>query len=101
MEKSTTGSIDAVRGVCDVNVFDAERVGRARNMVFVSLSAMISSKGIRQRNADLPVLVTGSLFPVMSLMNEDYLPLSFTFARCRVQVWNGSKRGTRESGRYR
>jgi hypothetical protein len=40
MEKSTTGSIDAVRGVCDVNVFDAERVGRARNMVFVSLSAM-------------------------------------------------------------
>ena len=40
MEKSTTGSIDAVRGVCDVNVFDAESVGRARNMVFVSLSAM-------------------------------------------------------------
>lgn len=42
MEKSTTGSIDVVSGVCDVNVLDAERVGRARNIVFASVSAMKS-----------------------------------------------------------
>ena len=47
MEKSTTGSIDVVIGVCDVNVFDAESVGRARNIVFGSLSAITAGK--RQR----------------------------------------------------
>ena len=49
MEKSTTGSIDAVRGVCDVNVFDAESVGRARNMVFVSRSAMTAKMFLHSR----------------------------------------------------
>jgi hypothetical protein len=72
MEKSTTGSIDAVRGVCDVNVFDAERVGRARNMVFVSLSAMTAKVVFAQRRT------FHELFLLISNFNSDWDIVRFT-----------------------